>query len=167
MNRVESQPARSVKIMLLDRLAVVLGVGLILFAFTDVVGEVFGSTSCCGRPLDINRSNIMAATGALEDYALEHCGTYPDSLNALNELNNEGTPYLRWKPPYKDPWGREYIYLPPGPGTEPYPTVYTLGRDGSPGGSGDDKDLSTATYLGEPWSAPTQTCGLESMEVTR
>jgi hypothetical protein len=40
----------------------------------------------------------------------------------------------------KDPWGRPYLYRRTEGGAE----VFTLGRDGMPGGQGQDRDLSTA-----------------------
>jgi len=50
----------------------------------------------------------------------------------------------RWKGPYldrlpKDPWGNEYLYLYPGNNAEV--DIYTLGRDGRPGGEGEDADI--------------------------
>jgi general secretion pathway protein G len=39
----------------------------------------------------------------------------------------------------KDPWGNEYLYL--NPGTNGEIDIYTLGRDGQPGGEGVDADI--------------------------
>ena len=39
----------------------------------------------------------------------------------------------------KDPWGNEYLYL--NPGTNGEIDIYTLGRDGQPGGEGIDADI--------------------------
>lgn len=41
-----------------------------------------------------------------------------------------------------DPWGREYAYLVPGPGKEPY-VILSYGSDGEPGGEGEAADLSS------------------------
>ena len=38
----------------------------------------------------------------------------------------------------KDPWGNPYLYLNPGNNAEI--DIYTLGRDGRPGGEGEDAD---------------------------
>jgi len=49
-------------------------------------------------------------------------------------------PYLR-KPVPLDPWGRPYLYMSPG---EKNPNGYdllTYGRDGRPGGEGEDGDV--------------------------
>ncbi|MCF7838125.1 MAG: type II secretion system major pseudopilin GspG [Candidatus Marinimicrobia bacterium] len=42
-----------------------------------------------------------------------------------------------------DPWSRPYLYLIPGRDGQPFEIV-TYGRDGEPGGSGEDADLSSA-----------------------
>jgi general secretion pathway protein G len=50
-------------------------------------------------------------------------------------------PYLRKAVP-EDPWGRPYLYRSPG---EHNPTSFdlaTLGKDGQPGGSGEDADVT-------------------------
>lgn len=39
----------------------------------------------------------------------------------------------------KDPWGNAYLYL--NPGTNGEIDIYTLGRDGQPGGEGIDADI--------------------------
>ena len=39
----------------------------------------------------------------------------------------------------KDPWGNPYLYLNPGNNGEI--DIYTLGRDGRPGGEGIDADI--------------------------
>lgn len=43
----------------------------------------------------------------------------------------------------KDPWGREYVYVVPGPDGQPY-EVLSYGSDGDPGGEGDAADVSSA-----------------------
>ena len=40
----------------------------------------------------------------------------------------------------RDPWGREYRYEPPSTEFD-FPRIFTYGRDGLPGGTGDDADL--------------------------
>ncbi|MEM7294907.1 MAG: type II secretion system protein GspG [Pseudomonadota bacterium] len=40
----------------------------------------------------------------------------------------------------KDPWGREYLYLSPGENSAV--DIYTLGRDGAPGGESFDADIA-------------------------
>ncbi len=68
----------------------------------------------------------------LQAYAHEHGEQYPESLDALM---HPGGPELP-----RDPWGRAYYYRPPSTERN-VPDVYSLGRDGLPGGSGADEDV--------------------------
>lgn len=43
-----------------------------------------------------------------------------------------------------DPWGGEFIYLVPGRQGEPF-EIISYGRDGEPGGDGEDADLSSSS----------------------
>lgn len=47
-------------------------------------------------------------------------------------------PYLRSDEAMTDPWGRDYIYEDAG---DADPKVYSLGRDGASGGTGEDADV--------------------------
>ena len=73
--------------------------------------------------------DVESLCTALEAYAAGHGGRYPESLEALSE------PRL-----LHDPWGRAYRYEPPS-AERSWPDVYSLGRDGLPGGSGADEDV--------------------------
>ena len=59
--------------------------------------------------------------------------------NDLNVRNWKAGGYLDRLP--KDPWGKEYLYLSPGQNNEI--DIYTLGRDGRPGGEGIDADIGS------------------------
>lgn len=91
------------------------------------------------------RAQIDSLEKALDQYRLD-TGHYPSAeagLNALftrpsNEPKWEG-PYLKKKVP-TDPWGRPYIYRIPGEHGE-Y-DLYSLGKDGQPGGSDDAADIT-------------------------
>lgn len=74
------------------------------------------------------RADLGRLRAALEAYAVEHGGAYPDSLAELDEAGTV------------DAWGREYVYEPPD-AAHPRPRVYSLGQDGRPGGDGLDRDL--------------------------
>jgi general secretion pathway protein G len=88
-------------------------------------------------------SNIGAA---LKFYRLDNFA-YPTSEQGLEALvNKPNDPNVRnWKPGGyldrlpKDPWGNPYQYLNPGVNAEI--DIYTLGRDGRPGGEGLDADI--------------------------
>lgn len=87
---------------------------------------------------------------ALENYKLDN-GNYPTTEQGLSALRTRPTiqPFpANWRGPYlkkdvpRDPWGRAYIYRTPAKGDSTGFELGTLGRDGRPGGTGEDKDLS-------------------------
>jgi hypothetical protein len=88
------------------------------------------------------RSDMEAIQSAIHNFMESHQENAPASLADLLVKNADGVAFLDELP--KDPWGREYLYEPQ---TEDQPArVRTLGRDGRPGGSGLDKDLSSDEY---------------------
>lgn len=87
---------------------------------------------------------------ALDAYRLDN-DYYPSTAQGLAALvaKPNGTPTPRnWRGPYlkrgvpADPWGRPYLYRNPGQGNVDY-DLTSLGRDGAPGGQGDDADIGT------------------------
>jgi general secretion pathway protein G len=85
--------------------------------------------------------DIAAIESALKEYSIRNGGKYPDSLEVLVTPDfPNGRIYLEGTCVPKDPWGHEYIYEPPGPG-QPKPIVRSYGKDGQPGGEGDDADF--------------------------
>lgn len=90
------------------------------------------------------RAQIDAIEKALDQYRLD-TGSYPTTELGLTALMqgppNEpkwGGPYLRKNVPL-DPWGRPYLYR--APGERRAYEVLSYGKDGQPGGSGDDADI--------------------------
>ncbi|MES0863755.1 type II secretion system major pseudopilin GspG [Ruegeria sp. SCPT10] len=74
-------------------------------------------------------------------------GRYPTSSESLGVLVSAPPGDPSWAGPYLDneeglidPWGRAYIYAEPDDQSQP--SVTSLGRDGSRGGSGEDGDVS-------------------------
>jgi len=95
------------------------------------------------------RSQIELLGAALDAYRLDN-DLYPTTEQGLAALRAapaiEPAP-RRWRGPYikrdvpTDPWDMPYVYRYPG---EVNPTSYDLlsfGRDGKPGGEGDDADI--------------------------
>ena len=88
-------------------------------------------------------SNIEAA---LKFYRLDNF-SYPSTEQGLEALTvKPSDPTIRnWNPGGylermpTDPWGNSYLYL--NPGNHGEIDVYTLGRDGRPGGDGMDADI--------------------------
>ena len=96
------------------------------------------------------RTQIDSFCVALEAYAID-CGNYPTQEQGLKALRKKpdtepssdawSGPYLYKEPP-KDPWGREYEYLAPGPAGNPY-GIRCFGADGKEGGEGKEKDITS------------------------
>jgi len=90
------------------------------------------------------RAQIDALEKALDHYRLD-VGHYPNSESGLSALmkrppaeNSWQGPYLRKEVPM-DPWGNPYHYVFPGEHGEF--DLFSLGKDGKPGGEGEAADI--------------------------
>jgi len=94
------------------------------------------------------QQDLRGVENALKFYRLDNFA-YPTNEQGLQALvTKPNDPNIRnWKAGGyldrlpKDPWGKEYQYLNPGQNGEI--DIYTLGRDGRPGGEGIDADLGS------------------------
>ncbi|NKF23137.1 type II secretion system major pseudopilin GspG [Solimonas marina] len=93
------------------------------------------------------KQDIRVLESSLELYKLDNF-SYPSTQQGLDALVRKpsGDPepknyktggYIKSLP--KDPWGNDYQYL--DPGTHGEIDIYSLGRDGKPGGQGIDADI--------------------------
>jgi general secretion pathway protein G len=89
--------------------------------------------------IQVARAQIDALEKALDTYRLEH-RRYPSAEEGLAAIG----PYLKKAVP-NDPWGRPYVYRVPGQRGE-Y-EVFSYGRDGKAGGTGDDADIGHVTEV--------------------
>ena len=64
----------------------------------------------------------------------------PDQDTELTVLVEGTTPYLK-ATDLKDPWGRDYILMVPGPSGSDF-DIISYGADGEPGGEGEDQDVN-------------------------
>jgi len=94
------------------------------------------------------KADITAIVNAITEYAMANGGRYPDSLEILVTPDVNGYTFLNQKKVPKDPWNNEYQYEPPQQG-QPDPRVYTLGKDGQPGGEGDAADIDNFIIRGD------------------
>jgi len=95
------------------------------------------------------KTQIELLGTALDNYRLDN-GSYPTTEQGLQALRDKPTrapvpgnwrgPYLRKAVP-NDPWGRPYIYAFPGANNPGSYDLKSLGRDGQPGGVGEDADI--------------------------
>lgn len=97
------------------------------------------------------RAQIEMFGLALDGYRLDN-DRYPTAEQGLAALRTapvaEPQP-RRWRGPYlrkevpADPWGRAYVYREPGAANPGSYDLYSLGRDGRPGGEGEDADITS------------------------
>ena len=91
------------------------------------------------------KAQIDALDKAVEQFRIDvgRAPTTDEGLTALNtapaNLPNWSGPYLKKELPL-DPWGRPYVYAAPGTHNNDF-DIYSYGKDGQPGGSGEDADL--------------------------
>jgi len=113
---------------LIEIMVVITIIGLIAAAVGVAVIPKLGEAK-----IDTARLDIRQIENALKLYYTKK-GQYPDTgqgLRALVDTNNlEKMPV--------DPWNREYVYLNEGG----KPVIISYGRDGAPGGEGEDQDIS-------------------------
>lgn len=92
------------------------------------------------------QAQIAALTSALNTYRLD-VGQFPSDEQGLAALTARPNGVTRWDGPYlqkgvpPDPWGRPYLYKSPGQHGEF--DLYSLGKDGQAGGSGDAADVTS------------------------
>lgn len=125
---------------LLELLVVIVIIGLL----ASYVGPRYFSQ--VGRSeIQVAKAQIDAFGKALDQYRIDnrHYPTTEQGLDALmkrpaNEPNWAG-PYLKKDVP-SDPWGKAYVYRVPGSDGD-YDLV-SYGKDGQPGGSGENADIT-------------------------
>jgi general secretion pathway protein G len=106
----------------------------------------------------VGDARVQAARNQIEIFSLALDTYYADAtayptthqgLDALRRRPVVAPQPLEWRGPYLkrevplDPWGRPYEYRFPGArGPHEY-EVFSYGRDGAPGGEGEDADIGT------------------------
>ena len=90
------------------------------------------------------KAQINALESALDQYRLD-TGRYPSTEQGLAALMAKPANETRWAGPYlrknipDDPWGKPYLYKQPGEHGEF--DLFSYGKDGAPGGTGDAADV--------------------------
>ncbi|MCG2586554.1 type II secretion system major pseudopilin GspG [Massilia sp. TS11] len=139
--RIEQKQASQAGFTLLELLVVIVIIGLLAAYVGPKYFSQLGKSE-----VTVAKAQIEAFTKSLDTYRLD-VGRYPSTEEGLSALlvappsaaGKWNGPYLQKALP-PDPWGRPYIYRAPGQKGE-YEIV-SLGRDGQPGGSGEDADIS-------------------------
>jgi len=137
--------SRSKGFTLLELLVVIVIIGLLA---GYVAPRYFGQVG--KSEVQVARAQIDSLEKALDQFRLD-TRHYPTAEQGLEALNSKPGNEANWSGPYlkkavpNDPWGRPYVYRVPGSKAE-Y-DLYSLGRDGKPGGSGEDADIGITTQL--------------------
>jgi len=125
---------------LLELLVVVAIIGLLA---GYVAPRYFGQV---GRSeVNAAKAQIDALEKALDQYRLD-TGTYPGTEVGLNALLQRPPNEPKWNGPYLrknvplDPWGKPYLYKMPGEKGDF--DLVSYGKDGQPGGTGENADLT-------------------------
>ena len=92
----------------------------------------------------VTRAQIDGLAKAIGQYRID-TGHFPSSEQGLGALLQSPPAEPNWAGPYlakavpKDPWGNDYRYIAPGEHGD-Y-DLLSFGRDGKPGGDGEDADI--------------------------
>jgi general secretion pathway protein G len=130
---------------LLELLVVIVIIGLLA---GYVAPRYFGQVG--KSEVQVARAQIDSLEKALDQYRLD-TRHYPTAEQGLEALNTKPANEANWSGPYlkkavpNDPWGRAYVYHVPGSKGEF--DLYSLGRDGKPGGTGEDADIGINTQV--------------------
>jgi len=91
------------------------------------------------------KAQLTAFEKALDTFRLD-VGRYPTTEEGLKALMVQPSDAANWNGPYlkkdvpPDPWGRPYQYRSPGPKGDF--EIKTLGKAGTPGGSGENAEIA-------------------------
>jgi general secretion pathway protein G len=125
---------------LLELLVVVVIIGLLAgFVAPRYFGQVGKSE------VNVAKAQLDALEKALDQYRLD-TGRYPSAELGLKALVERPPSESKWNGPYLrkaiplDPWGKPYLYRIPGEKGEF--DLLSFGKDGQPGGSGENADIT-------------------------
>jgi general secretion pathway protein G len=124
---------------LLELLVVMVIIGLL----AGYVGpKLFGQIG--KSEVKVARAQIDGFAKSLDQYRID-TGHYPTTEQGLDALVHQPAGEPKWAGPYlaktvpKDPWGNDYHFTSPGEHGD-Y-DLLSYGRDGRPGGEGEDADI--------------------------
>lgn len=132
--------ARSIGFTLLELLVVMVIIGLLA---SYVAPRYFGQLS--KSEVGVARAQLDSLSKAISQYRLD-TGRFPPNEAGLRALVKAPANERRWNGPYLqrelplDPWGNPYQYRLPGRNGDF--DLYSFGKDGKPGGAGEDADVS-------------------------
>lgn len=145
MKKIREKLASEAGFSFIEIMIVVVIIGFL----ASVVGpQIIGRV---GKAKTVTAQNQIGTLDmALEQYFLD-TGQYPTTdqgLGALRVQPNISPTVSNWDGPYlkravpTDPWGVEYYYKCPGIHNPNSYDLYSFGKDGQEGGSGEDADIT-------------------------
>ena len=126
---------------LLELLVVMVIIGLLVGYVAPMYFKQVGKSE-----VKTARAQIESFGKALDQYRLD-TGHYPTTEQGLAALVTKPADETRWDGPYlkkgvpPDPWGNAYTYK--RPGTKGEYDIVSMGKDGAPGGTGEDADIGS------------------------
>lgn len=143
---MSSRPERRAGFTLIELIVVI----VVIAVLAGLVGPmVLGNVA--DAKIQAARAQIELFALALDVYRLDN-DAYPTTeqgLAALRSMPRSEPAPRRWRGPYLrkevpvDPWGRPYAYRAPGEVNPESYDLVSLGRDGRPGGQGEDADITS------------------------
>jgi general secretion pathway protein G len=131
--------ARTAGFTLLELLVVMVIIGLLAGLVAPRYFAQVGKSNT-----KVARAQINSLEQALDQFRLD-VGRYPSTEEGLEALNSAPASVADWSGPYLkkgiplDPWKHPYVYQQPGTNSEM--DLSSLGKDGRPGGTGEDADV--------------------------
>lgn len=139
--RIANQHANS-GFTLLELLVVIVIIGLLAAYVGPKYFSQLGKSEAT-----VAKAQIDAFERALDTFRLD-VGRYPTTEEGLAALQTKPASADKWNGPYLkkdiplDPWGTAYVYH--APDSKGDGDILSYGRDGQPGGAGEDADISNA-----------------------
>ena len=140
MSRMQSKSLLQLGFTLIELLVVLVILGLLIGYVGPKYFAQLGKSE-----VKVARAQVSSFSKALDQYRLD-LGHYPTTEQGLSALNAKPASESKWEGPYleksipKDPWDRPYQYKSPGEHGD-Y-DLFSLGKDGATGGTGDNVDIT-------------------------
>ena len=137
--RMMQKLAKQAGFTLLELLVVIVIIGLLAGYVAPRYFAQVGKSE-----IKVAQAQIESLGKALDQYRLD-VGRYPSTEQGLAAMMERPASETKWDGPYlkkalpPDPWGKPYLYRSPGEHGE-Y-DIYSYGKDGQAGGSGENVDI--------------------------